>query len=81
MYPVKQERAEPEVAMEGDGENYMNDNYGNYDDYTNNDDEEDPIYPRDEEDENNYDDLVEQSLLGGNNGAVHKYYFNIPIFK
>ncbi|XP_054729855.1 zinc finger protein 569-like [Anastrepha obliqua] len=68
MYHVKQECTEPEVTVEGDHDNYMNDNYGNYEDYTNNADEEDPIYQEDE-DENNYDDLVEQSLLGGNNGV------------
>ncbi|XP_049318210.1 zinc finger protein 189 [Bactrocera dorsalis] len=64
MYPVKQEHSEPEVSMEGDGESYMPDNYGNYEDFTNNGDEDDHNYQ--EDDENNYDDLVEQSLLGGN---------------
>lgn len=68
MYLVKQEHAEPEVAMEGDGESYMPDNYGNYEDFTNNGDEDDHNYQ--EDDENNYDDLVEQSLLGGNHEVV-----------
>ncbi|XP_004524936.1 uncharacterized protein LOC101460604 [Ceratitis capitata] len=66
IYPVKQECAEQKT--ETDTDNYMTDNYGSYEDFTNNGDEDDPSYQEDDDD-NNYDDLVEQSLLGVNNGT------------
>ncbi|XP_067637494.1 uncharacterized protein [Eurosta solidaginis] len=67
MYGVTQQRANTEIKMERENDSFVSDNYGNYEDYANNDNGDDANYQGEDDDENNYDDLVEQSLLGGSN--------------